>query len=88
MKHIITLISIFLLAACASKSNNQSLEPIIKKEFIYIKCKVDKDILSTNKIVLKEGQEVNEIIKELIQELNSRKDKLDSIKNIDCIEIK
>ena len=87
MKHIITLISIFLLAACASKSNIQ-LEPIIKKEFIYIKCKVDKDILSTNKIVLKEGQEVNEIIKELIQELNSRKDKLDSIKNIDCIEIK
>lgn len=87
MKHITILISIFLLAACASKSE-KSLEPIIKKEFIYIKCKVDKDILSTNKIVLKEGQEVNEIIKELIEELNSRKDKLDSIKNIDCIEIK
>ena len=87
MKHITILISIFLLAACASKSN-QSLEPIIKKEFIYVKCKVDEKILTTNKIVISEKDNISEVIKKLIEELNSRKDKLESIKNINCIEIK
>lgn len=87
MKHITILISIFLLAACASKSNTQ-LEPIIKKEFIYVKCKVDEKILATNKIVISEKDNISEVIKKLIEELNSRKDKLESIKNINCIEVK
>lgn len=87
MKKLIILISVILLSACQS-TPEKTLEPIIKKEFVYIKCKVDKDILSTNKIIVKENHEVNEIIKQLIEELNSRKDKLESIKNINCIEVK
>jgi hypothetical protein len=44
--------------------------------------------LATNKIVISEKDNISEVIKKLIEELNSRKDKLESIKNINCIEIK
>jgi len=87
MKKLIILISIILLSACQS-TPEKNLEPIIKKEFVYIKCKVDEKILTTNKITISEKDNISEVIKKLIEELNSRKDKLESIKNINCIEVK
>jgi hypothetical protein len=76
-----------LLTGCSStvKTEYIELDPVIKKEYIYIKCKIPKELLTVNNIEISKEKAI-EVLKKIAKETNDRKRKLEAIKNIDCIE--
>lgn len=86
-KITITLIILFFLCGCANQVRTEYVElpPKIIKEYIYIKCKVSKDLLNTNEIEIKQEKAI-EVLKKIAAETNDRKRKIEIIKNIECIE--
>lgn len=83
-----TLITILLfLAGCSSTTKTEyiELDPIIKKEYVFIKCKIPKELLTVNDIEIKK-EEAIKILKKIAEETNDRKRKIEAIKNIECIE--
>lgn len=81
------LISIAILSGCSStvKTEYVELPPVIKKEFVFLKCKVPSELLTTNKIKI-EKEKAFEILQKIAQETNDRKRKIEIIKSIECIE--
>lgn len=86
-KLIIIFLITFFLFGCSSRVKTEYIElpPEIIKEYIYIKCKVSKELLSTNKIEIKKEKAID-VLKKIAEETNDRKRKIEIIKNIECIE--
>lgn len=88
MNKLISIIMLtLLLTGCSStvKTEYIELDPVIKKEYIYIKCKIPKELLTVNNIEISKEKAI-EVLKKIAKETNDRKRKLEAIKNIDCIE--
>ncbi len=87
MNKLIIILTALMLTACSSTTRTEyvELEPIIKTEYVYVKCQVPKELLSVNNIVI-EKEKAIEILKKIAKETNDRKRKLETINKIECIE--
>lgn len=83
----IFMLTILFLAGCSSTTKTEyiELDPVIKKEYVFIKCKIPKELLTVNNIEIKK-EEAIKILKKIAEETNDRKRKIEAIKKIDCIE--
>ena len=84
-KFILITILLFLSGCSTTKTEYIELDPIIKKEYVFIKCKIPKELLTVNNIEIKK-EEAIKILKKIAEETNDRKRKIEAIKKIDCIE--
>ena len=87
MNKLMIILTTLMLTACSSTTRTEyvELEPIIKTEYVYIKCKIPKELLTVNDIVINK-EKVVEILKKIANETNDRKRKIEAIKKIDCVE--
>jgi hypothetical protein len=87
MKTILTAILIATITGCSTTTKTEYIElpPVIKKEYVYIKCKVPKELLNTNNIIIEKEKAIL-ILQKIAEETNDRKRKIEAIKSIECIE--
>lgn len=87
MKTILIAILITMIAGCSTITKTEYIElpPVIKKEYVYIKCKVPSELLNTNIIVINKEKAIL-ILQKIAEETNDRKRKIEAIKSIECIE--
>jgi len=77
---------LFLMSGCTTtRTEYIELEPVIKKEFVFLNCKVPSELLTTNEIKI-EKEKAFEILQKIAKETNDRKRKIELIKSIECIE--
>lgn len=87
MNKLIIILTTIFLTACSSTTKTEyvELEPIIKTEYVYVKCQVPKELLSVNDIIIEKERAI-EILKKIAKETNDRKRKIEAIQKIACIE--
>jgi uncharacterized lipoprotein YmbA len=87
MKTILIAILITTLAGCSTTMKTEYIElpPVVKKEYVYIKCKIPAELLTTNDIVINKEKAIL-ILKKIALETNDRKRKIEAIRSIECIE--